>query len=99
MLRPGTVRWPGIALAAFWAASRAVKSGLAPCWPASFCAAAGKENAMRTASGMRVEDRVIFIIPSSLETKIAARLLISGSEPGGLLDVEASRLGPECDAF
>jgi hypothetical protein len=31
---------------------------------------------MRTASGMRVEDLVVFIIPSSLETKIAGRLLI-----------------------
>ena len=61
MLRPGTVRGPALALAAFCAASSVAKSAAGLRWPAASCASAGKVSTRVRAIGMTPESDTTFI--------------------------------------
>jgi hypothetical protein len=65
MLRAGTLRGPGLALAALCAAASAAKSGTGARSPPAYCASAGNARAAARAavraSGMAAETGAIFI--------------------------------------
>src|SRR5512144_890782 len=61
-LRPGTVRGPAAALAAFCAASRVAKSAAGLRWPDASCASAGTDSATVRTIGMRPESETTFIV-------------------------------------
>ena len=60
-LRPGTVRGPAAALAAFCAASRVAKSAAGLRWPDASCASAVTDSATVRTIGMRPESETVFI--------------------------------------
>src|SRR3981189_3307133 len=76
MLRPGTVRGPAWALAAFCAASSVAKSAAGLRWPEASWASAGKDSATVRAIGMTPESDTIFIcflLPMRMVGRLVAR--------------------------